>query len=234
MNEQHVVVCEGYHDRAFWQGWLLHLGCADPGDLGKGQRAEVQDPAGDKVRGGQFAFTSGGRFIRVVPAGGVGNLWRTAEFQLRNKKLFTRRLVVNLDDDQTANEVVAERQPPPAVAGMAATAGTSIVSMIWSAPDPPGTLGVPEQQTLERLVCAAVAAAYPARAEAVQRWIDSRPEPAGPRHKASSWSYMAGWHAKQGCEAFLRLLWENARVRSELRSRLEAINAWSIAQSLIT
>lgn len=25
------IVCEGYHDRAFWAGLLLHLGCIDPG-----------------------------------------------------------------------------------------------------------------------------------------------------------------------------------------------------------
>ncbi len=25
MTSQHVVLCEGYDDRAFWAGWLLHL-----------------------------------------------------------------------------------------------------------------------------------------------------------------------------------------------------------------
>ncbi|MDT7815668.1 MAG: hypothetical protein QOJ42_5584 [Acidobacteriaceae bacterium] len=26
-----VILCEGYHDRAFWDGWLRYLGCSDPG-----------------------------------------------------------------------------------------------------------------------------------------------------------------------------------------------------------
>ena len=26
-----LVLCEGYHDRAFWAGWLGRLGCSDVG-----------------------------------------------------------------------------------------------------------------------------------------------------------------------------------------------------------
>ena len=37
-----VVLCEGYHDRAFWAALLEHLGCADPGrNPGKRGRKNV-------------------------------------------------------------------------------------------------------------------------------------------------------------------------------------------------
>jgi len=41
-----VILCEGYHDRAFWAGWLLHLGCTDPGlpSAGKATRTPIFDP----------------------------------------------------------------------------------------------------------------------------------------------------------------------------------------------
>ena len=39
-----VVLCEGFHDRAFWAGWLLRLGCTDPGLLPDGTRRLVLDP----------------------------------------------------------------------------------------------------------------------------------------------------------------------------------------------
>ena len=51
-----IVLCEGYHDRAFLQGALLKIGCADPGEQPDGSRKPIQDPDGRTVRGGQFAF----------------------------------------------------------------------------------------------------------------------------------------------------------------------------------
>jgi hypothetical protein len=37
------ILCEGYHDRAFWAGWLLRLGCVDPG-AGSEARLVIYDP----------------------------------------------------------------------------------------------------------------------------------------------------------------------------------------------
>ena len=62
MNEiESVVLCEGYHDRAFWTGWLQHLGCANPGQRQGSAEIRVKDPWGDRVRGGEFAFHSATR-----------------------------------------------------------------------------------------------------------------------------------------------------------------------------
>ena len=67
-----IVLCEGYHDRAFWAAWLELLGCTDPGKQKcGGGRKDVLDPWGNKVVGGQYAFHSiSGRFVRIIPCNG--------------------------------------------------------------------------------------------------------------------------------------------------------------------
>lgn len=47
--------------------------------------------------------------------------------------------------------------------------------LVWHTDDRSGMKGVPDKQTLERLVCAAMAAAYQDRAAHVQDWLDNRP-----------------------------------------------------------
>jgi len=108
---------------------------------------------------------------------------------------------------------------------------TKVALLRWEVSDPPAP-GLPDQQTLERLACAALAAAYPARAASVQSWLDARPAPPGADPKEHAWSYMAGWHAEHGCEAFYSNLWIDPRVRTELESRLRASGAWQIAATL--
>lgn len=214
-----VILCEGYHDRAFWAGWLMHLGCTDPGERSDGTgRVRVRDPWNALVAGGQFAFYSPkGRFLRVVPCGGKDNIRRTAALRLKarqNKEL--ARLVLCVDADRAADAPEPESQPwnRSALAawlkqfgaveenenGDLLLDGSTIVSAVcWEAGDPP-TVSLPAQQCLERLVCAALVAAYPQRGPAVSIWLDSRPEApvAGPKEFA--WSHMAGWYAEYGSE----------------------------------
>jgi len=85
---------------------------------------------------------------------------------------------------------------------------------------------------LERLVCAAVVAAYPLRADAVQTWLASRPAPPAPTPKEYAWSYMAGWYAEYGCDAFYSNIWRDAAVTSALEDRLRQSGAWRIAEVL--
>ena len=72
---QHIVLCEGFDDRSFWTGWLLHLGCDDPS---QGGRTTAYDKWGHPIRGrGRFAFTTAaGSCIVVHPFGGRHNLRR--------------------------------------------------------------------------------------------------------------------------------------------------------------
>jgi hypothetical protein len=98
--------------------------------------------------------------------------------------------------------------------------------------DPPSA-GLPAQQSLERLVCAALVAAYPPRGPAVTNWLDSRPAApvAGPKEFA--WSHMAGWYAEYGSDAFFRKLWLDAPAVTELQTRLTACGAWRVAEALV-
>jgi hypothetical protein len=247
------ILSEGYRDRAFWKGQLLYLGCIDPGVRPNGQRREVYDPFGLPVRGGHFAFRSkSGAFIRVVQAGGknqVTPLLRTRLKESEVKRL--ARLVVNVDSDEFADgtpsvgpNLTFEQLQALAVEFDAGAntneqgdieiyGGLTKISLVhWRAPDPPSP-GIPHQQTLERLICAALMAIYPKRGPAVQTWLNSRPDapPAGPKEYA--WSYLAGWHAETGSyEGFCSMLWNNAQIAEQLKPRLEASGAWRVAQAL--
>jgi hypothetical protein len=248
-----LVLCEGFHDRAFWAGWLGHLGCSDDGFRPNTPGYPAVDPFGEKVRGGQYAYrTRGGGFVRVVPCGGRGNILPAARTRLRQRATKALvRLVVNIDPDvdigaegassaglraQNIREVVTREFDP--AAGMtsegdiAIDGGTTLVSLIrWEADDPHAE-GVPAQQTLERLACTAIVAAYRDRARAVHGWLGSRPAApvAGPKEHA--WSYMAGWYAEHGCDDFYAHLWRDPQIVPELRGRLERSGAWRIAEAL--
>src|SRR6266849_1740361 len=103
-NESYVL-SEGYHDRAFWTGQLLHLGCTDPGTRPNGQRVRISDPFGDFVGRGHFAFQSkSGAFIRIVPAGGKSYIPELLKTRLKESPLKRlQRLVVNVDADDHAD-----------------------------------------------------------------------------------------------------------------------------------
>ncbi len=244
------VLCEGFYDRAFWVGWLLRLGCTDPGDQPGGQRAPVRDPWNIKVVSGHFAFHSKSRkFIRVVPCNGKTNVMPAADSRLKDRvdrKLHC--LVVNVDSDANAGDSSEVDIPTAqAVANVVARHGehqkepngdfrledgTLVTAPVcWSASDV-GLPGLPTEQTLERLVCAAIRAVYPDRGPAVQKWLDSRPAapPAGPKEHA--WSYMAGWYAEFGSDSFFREVWRDEGVAQQLESRLKACGAWRIGEML--
>jgi hypothetical protein len=249
-----VVFCEGYHDRAFWAGWLGHLRCVDPGSPPPGRtgRIDVYDPWQTKVSRGQYAFQSrSGRFIRVVPCGGKSKIIPLLRTRLRERitKALTQA-VINIDLDVTASGARAgpwglqrhdvEREvrsfdPAAAVnadGDIELDGGATKVSLVrWEVNDPPAP-GLPDPQTLERLVSAALVAAYPARAASVQDWLNARPDPPAADPKEHAWSYTAGWYAEHGCEAFYSNLWNDLRIGGELQTRLQSSGAWQIALAL--
>jgi len=235
-----VVLCEGYWDRAFWAGWLLHMGCQS---LKPPPGKPVFDPWGKVVKGGAYAYLSkSGGFLRVVPLEGKGDLVSVAQGLLTERA--TRplaRLVLNRDSDKVAHAVqthatnitdYAANIVPSDGSFVANTddeleldnGATKVALIRWEANDPTAP-GLPDQQTLERLVCASLCAAYPERGRCVQAWLDARCEPQLFTVKAFAWSYMAGWHAERGCDDFYRCLWEDALVVQELEARLRASGA---------
>ncbi len=250
-----VILCEGYHDRAFWAGWLLHLGCVDPGQPKAGHMARsiVRDPWNDPVIGGQFGYHSkSGRFLRVQPCGGKSGIRPAAQRRLGQRVLKgLTRLVLNIDADTHADGTTTgatglRRQDvvhfirttfdPSAVVNVDGEieidGGVTKVALVrWEASDPHSP-SLPTQQTLERLVSAALIAAYPARAQVVQVWLAARPAPPPSDPKEHAWSHMAGWYAEHGCEDFYANLWRDAVVVSELETRLRSSGAWQIAEGL--
>jgi hypothetical protein len=242
-----VVLCEGYLDRAFWAGWLESLGCTVPG-----KRGEIYDSAGRPVSKGQYLFHStSGQDIRVVPCGGRPEVRKAARLRIERRMMEPRlrRLVVNVDADTLADpqqaatglrldDLMALGQEFDAEAkrtqegDVVLDGRQTLISLVrWEAADQVAD-GLPNQQTLERLVCAALVAVYPDPAPAVQHWLDSRPNGPKPGAKEFGWSYMAGWYAELGCEALYRNLWRDDRVVAELRSRLTHCGAWRVAEAL--
>jgi hypothetical protein len=70
MSQESVILCEGYHDRAFWGGWLKSLGCVVPQANNKALATRiVKDPWGRSVSSGQFGYHSPtGNFVRILKA----------------------------------------------------------------------------------------------------------------------------------------------------------------------
>jgi hypothetical protein len=249
-----VILCEGYHDRAFWAGWLQYLGCVDPGKPNPGhlRRGTIKDPWNDPVVGGQFAFHSAStQFLRIQPCQGRRNVLPVANRRLaqRASRAITR-LVVSIDADTHADGTAAAtglRQQdvlqfirvnadpaalPNADGEIEIDGGATKISLVrWEASDPHGP-SLPPQQTLERLVSAALIVVYPARAKAVQDWLAARPMPPPEDPKEHAWSHMAGWYAEHGCEAFYSNLWNDQAVVQGLEVRLRASGAWQVATAL--
>jgi hypothetical protein len=95
--------------------------------------------------------------------------------------------------------------------------------------------GLPGKQTLERLVCRAIAQAYPDRSKAVSGWLLSRRDPPNrsPRQEAKehAYSYLAGWYASDGCDYFFRHIWEQEATRTHLISELTGAGLLQIIES---
>ena len=257
-NSESTILCEGYHDRAFWAGWLEFLDCESCKQTGKRTgRSEASNsrrkppPRGE----GKYGFWSKSeQLVCIIPCHGKNKIIRAAKLQLERCKvdrLF--RLVLCVDSDA---DMDGEGPQSPGLSRQAVQSlldkfgqpkenehgefvldihddGPTVVSVVeWAASDTRSP-GLPNRQTLERLVCAALVAAYPDRGPAVQQWLDSRPNDA-PRSGAKefAWSHMAGWFAERGCDAFYSKLWKDDRVARELKSRLVGCGAWRIAEAL--
>lgn len=212
-------------------------------------------PDGTPVTKGQYGYHSPDekRFIRVVPCGGKDGVIRIAKDRLEGRldKPWDH-LILSVDSDLNADGSPnpTKKITPQGIQDLASNDNRSVspitggfevdfrgetsqvLLMEWSTFDP-SSPGLPNQQTLERLVCAAIKSAYSERADTVQKWLDSRGQPPPPDPKDHAWSYMAGWYAEHGCQDFFRHLWDDEKIMPELRSRLQQSGDWDIAQELI-
>jgi hypothetical protein len=243
-----TIQVEGYHDRSFLSGWLLHRGWSDPGRVPSG-RVPVRNPVtGKAVTGGRFAFVaaSGSTFVEIAPNQGDTNLLGILDGLV--KRLAPPEpdeliVVLDVDDEDRAGGIgrreqsVDDRLARSRVevtrdgASWRLASGVRVHLALWSC-DGEACDGVPARHTLERIICAAIARAHPTRASAVQGWLDGRPAmPPSPSPKEHSWSYMAGWYADHGCDAFLSNLWSDPNVATALDDLLSTSGLEAILRS---
>lgn len=230
--EESIVLCEGFHDRAFLAAWLIHEGC-------ESWEKKTYPPKNRRVTDGQFAFRSPrGGWVRIVPMHG-GDSWKEkAEVELRPE---TRQLLIILDDDTEALSSDARRQAfdewreSEKVNRRLAdkNSPTSLHLIVWRAHDKHAD-HLPRKQTLERLVCAAIAEAHPERGEEVSKWLASRSKPLPEKsHKAHAASHMAGWFSESGSFDFYRAIWEDEKIRAAIESRLQQIGATEVLRGVL-
>lgn len=244
MSETYII-CEGYHDRAFWAAWLERMGCTDPGHRDGAKRVDVFDQWKTKVARGQFLFhTPSGNHVRVVPVDGVDNVRQAARARLlehSSKQL--RRLVVNCDQhdlprphryDDLLREMrfSVETDSDTRFRATMRDVPLELGILTWATPDEASPM-LPSEETLERLVCAAIVAAYPSRGQAVLQWLSSRPGATPAKIKEYSWSHMAGWFAQRSCDSFFQAVWEDPRIAQQLEKRLKEAGRWDVVQQIV-
>ena len=254
---QVVILCEGYHDRSFWAGWLETLGLHSLYDPRKGGQRPV-DPWGKPVADGHFAFKgkAGRPFVRIRPCRGdakVRDAFRDV-LKLRATE-FASAIIAALDWDKIAEPASPSaanaarrlenflRQMEPAAKPSGNNRwelddGAHVYLIDWTLA--PSALtpqaGVPRKTTLERLVCACLAEAFPLRAQAVEKWLATRPDMQDGDDidpKGYAWSYLAGWMANSGCDYFFRQAWQSPAIRQRLERKLTELGHWQAVCSLL-
>lgn len=239
-----LLLCEGYDDRAFWNGAVTRLGCRKLQD----ELGSAPDVWGhtEKQRGkGVFSCVdpTGQHQFRIQPCGGDDGVLRAAEAHIAF--LATRpikTLIVAIDRDRRHGDIsrtlqaIRTKLPPdsssPASGSSWRSRGVE-VHAIGLGEDSEPRPGVPAQQCLERVVSAAFAFSRPTWAEHVAAWLERRPDrPSTSEHKAHAWSYMAGWYAEHGTSDFLHALWRDGSLARELLRVLEPTGALEALQAL--
>ncbi|MCU0655224.1 MAG: hypothetical protein MUF64_08035 [Polyangiaceae bacterium] len=229
-----VILCEGFDDRSFWKGWLLRLGCEE---LLKAKNKDALPvlATGDRT-GGTFDYaTPAARILRVVPCN-QKKPTEEANIKLKRREVDSLgAILINLDlDDRkiedTHDEIETLRQKYGGTAispdAFSLDGGESkVFSAVWWLDDTSPPAGTPEQNSLERIVCWAIINAYPDRGSAVEAWLASRTNPPAEdkRHKASAWSFYAGWYNDHGTGDFYSHVWKDDKVRDFLEKALGKI-----------
>ncbi len=195
------ILCEGYDDRAFWQGFLEHLGASSL----KNKRGPVSGKEWEG--GGRYAYTNSAQTKEIVvqPTNGRRNIRKSAD---QVTKLYaSAQLVLNGDDDGLASEL-----PATWLTDMAQQMAPVPATIVWRSSLSPQTPGVPERQNLERLVCGALAQAYPERVAKVSSYLGQ----VGDSAKQCAYTYVAGWYAENGCTDFYCAVWRDPLVERYL------------------
>lgn len=253
-----IVLCEGYHDRAFWGAWLRKAGCEDARFYPNRETAvPVRDPNARALPRGAYAYRLGDKaFVRVEPCMGKDKILPRARDIVGDRDNYPfDRLVISCDCDLHADGTESEPAVHPMALHQAITAGGAtaeatagsegeygldgsqgaVVSLVWWQAADPDTSELPKKQTLERLVCAAIREAYPPRATLVESWLRSRGDDApAASPKAYAWLHLGGWYFDRGSyEEFFATLWHDPQVQGKLQRRLDESDAGPVLRDIL-
>ncbi len=225
------VLCEGYHDRAFWKGLLLQQGYE-----------ECRKIDGKKIMGGVYGYRFKEDYsLKVIPCGGKSEIRKKAITRLRQLDTDPLdRLLINLDPDSEAfldgpcRDMIrgvlndgSYKYDEDGAHFLVQNRGniTTVSPVVWGTKSIGGN-HLPGQQTLERLVCSAILAIYPERGQPVGQFLDSKPhgDKIGPKQFA--WSFMAKWAGDKGCEEFFNSVWQDPKLSQALEDLLKETGAW--------
>lgn len=250
-----VLLCEGFHDRAFLAGMFesaFHIAPLREQRFGRSRVTTI----------GNFGYVNRAQaLVRVVPCEGQ----RTAQGVIAQARRYLagreteplRGLVLVLDEDLAKTDKaedaraaatrarerllrVAEQFGGAAVtSGLAnqvdLTDGTRLFAIAWACDDAPSP-SLPPVQCLERLIAGALSDVHPVRAAQVTQWLASRASPprdAAAVNKAFTWSHMAGWYADRGCDGFLKSLWADSTLAAALSTRLQQSGSWDVIEKIV-
>ncbi len=229
---QRVVICEGYHDRAFWKGWLKRRGCT-PRDT---------DPWGQRVKGGQHGWhTPSGAFVRVLPArGDLRQVLRFVRLYLRNAPTEPVPLMI-ISTDADARPLAERRVDvlrnikalvqPLALGEISADSGdlilgeTRMVPLIWPCTLVEPAPGIPDCATLEQLVCGVLTRREETRGRQIRDFLKTAGEGAGWQRpadvgKSHAWAWMAHRQPVDECERFFEAPWEDDDLAADLEDAM--------------
>lgn len=253
-----MILCEGYHDRAFLAGaCVTRLGWREPPLDEKGNRVSMRDAWGT-VSGGDFGFEHGvsKAQLRIRPVHGHMKMNAAIERVLKVGKPFNR-IVVCYDGDKGGAGADFLDNIHRSIEGVLTKLGrnsktigaghwriddttTEVRALVWHCNDTPCN-ELPDQQCLERVICASVRAVWPARTGSLTQWLRDRPEPTtcfsgssdspSTIAKSHAWAVMAGWFAEHGCDDFHRILWHHDELNQALRQRLEQSGNWAVLEA---
>ena len=257
-----LVLCEGRVDVAFWTGLLCKgFGCRSELDPPKVRliRRRPKDPDdrdGDPLDSYKHHFRiSSDELVEVFSVGGKDNLMPVLDGQVRKAAVRGTtfpHVLVNYDPDDLGSATPGSRPPgwgPERLAQAFAEAGeiAAVEDGLVRRPNGRGTAelvawrydvfgpvrpGVPPQQTVERMACAALARTFPGRGDAVRRWLEDRPDPPdGHQHKSAALAFMAGWHPDDG--NFYQNLWRDGEIGDSLEQLLTESGVWPTVERLL-
>lgn len=253
-----VVLCEGIHDCAFWGGLLRNLRCTRGASHPRGtQGTGFASPTGAFISlrniGGPLTWTHLADELKAANTEPISDIVFVEDLDLlespidfRNKRKERKGQVLRAAQglrlpDERSPDTCWDPKTLTAVLPLASQAPitTQVSLVLWGANAravdgvPERLDGVPQKQTLERVVCLAMARAYPAAAASVAGWLSSRPEPpplSEHLHKAHVASYMAGWYAGRDYQGVFTAVWQDARIAAELKMILQDTGAWDVAE----